>query len=87
MISEWTEKTIKQLGKVVTGKTPSKSDSQYYEGGTFPFVSPKDLAKKFEADLIICGATGMNAVERFLIGSVSESITRYAKCDVLVIRS
>ncbi|SHF79099.1 universal stress protein [Ornithinibacillus halophilus] len=46
----------------------------------------KDIANNFDADLIICGATGMNAVERFLIGSVSESITRYATCDVLVIR-
>lgn len=48
---------------------------------------PKDIAKGHDADLIICGATGMNAVERFLIGSVSESITRYASCDVLVVRS
>ena len=47
---------------------------------------PKEIAKGFEVDLIICGATGLNAVERFLIGSVSESITRYAKCDVLVVR-
>ncbi|WP_047984636.1 universal stress protein [Ornithinibacillus californiensis] len=46
-----------------------------------------DLAKKVEADLIICGATGHNAVERFLIGSVSEAIVRTAKCDVLVIRT
>ncbi|WP_080874937.1 universal stress protein [Oceanobacillus timonensis] len=46
----------------------------------------KEIAGNFEADLIICGATGMNAVERFLIGSVSESITRYASCDVLVVR-
>ncbi|QDP40861.1 universal stress protein [Radiobacillus deserti] len=47
---------------------------------------PKDVAVQCNADLIICGATGLNAVERFLIGSVSESITRYAKCDVLVVR-
>lgn len=46
----------------------------------------KEIAKEYGADLIICGATGMNAVERFLIGSVSESITRYATCDVLVVR-
>lgn len=46
----------------------------------------KDIAKQYTADLIVCGATGMNAVERFLIGSVSESITRYASCDVLVVR-
>jgi nucleotide-binding universal stress UspA family protein len=47
----------------------------------------KDVAKKYNADLIICGATGMNAVERFFIGSVSEHITRYASCDVLVVRT
>ncbi|MBM7554961.1 universal stress protein [Thalassobacillus pellis] len=46
----------------------------------------KDVAPKFNADLIICGATGLNAMERFFIGSVSEHITRYAKCDVLVVR-
>ncbi|MFC4388222.1 universal stress protein [Gracilibacillus marinus] len=59
----------------------------HVEVGSPKIKIPKDLAKKYEADLIICGATGMNAVERFLIGSVSESITRYAKCDVLVVRS
>lgn len=48
---------------------------------------PKELAKKFEVDCIVCGATGLNAVERFLIGSVSEHIVRYAPCDVLVIRT
>lgn len=48
---------------------------------------PKDIARKHSVDLIICGATGMNAVERFIIGSVSEHITRYARCDVLVVRT
>ncbi|MDF2607202.1 MAG: universal stress protein UspA [Bacillales bacterium] len=47
----------------------------------------RDIAEKYNIDLIVCGATGLNAVERFIIGSVSEHITRYAKCDVLVVRS
>ncbi|QKS72052.1 universal stress protein [Paenalkalicoccus suaedae] len=47
----------------------------------------KDVAVKHNVDLIVTGATGLNAVERFLIGSVSEHITRYAKCDVLIVRS
>ncbi|WP_074036500.1 universal stress protein [Exiguobacterium profundum] len=55
------------------------------------YGSPKEtIAKKIapnhDIDLIICGATGLNAVERFFIGSVSESIVRYAKCDVLIVR-
>ncbi|GIN60147.1 universal stress protein [Robertmurraya siralis] len=48
---------------------------------------PKDIAKKYQVDLIICGATGLNAVERFLIGSVSEHIARHAACDVMIIRT
>ncbi|MBB5172744.1 universal stress protein [Texcoconibacillus texcoconensis] len=47
----------------------------------------KDLAKKYEVDLIVTGATGLNAVERFLIGSVSEHITRHSQCDVLIVRN
>lgn len=48
---------------------------------------PKDIAKNNQVDLIMCGATGLNAVERFLIGSVSENIARHTKCDVLIVRT
>src|SRR5699024_6644507 len=49
-------------------------------------VITREIAPEEDADLIIVGATGLNAVERFLIGSVSESIIRNAKCDVLVVK-
>ncbi|MGE7600888.1 universal stress protein [Peribacillus sp. NPDC097675] len=48
---------------------------------------PRDLAKKYTIDLIVCGATGLNAVERFLIGSVSEGIVRHSSCDVIIVRN
>lgn len=38
------------------------------------------------ADLIVIGATGLNAVERLLIGSVTEYVARHANTDVLVVR-
>ncbi|MBS4208770.1 universal stress protein [Bacillus sp. FJAT-50079] len=57
------------------------------EHGSPKTIIPKQTAKKINADLIICGATGLNAVERLLIGSVSEQITRSASCDVLVVRT
>ncbi|AQQ52803.1 universal stress protein [Planococcus lenghuensis] len=50
-------------------------------------VIPREIAPKVEADLIVCGATGLNAIERFLIGSVSEQIVRASRCDVLVVRT
>ncbi|MFD2705295.1 universal stress protein [Salibacterium lacus] len=48
---------------------------------------PKDIAKQYEVDLILTGATGLNTVERILIGSVSEAVARQASCDVLIVRS
>ena len=57
------------------------------EYGSPKSIISKELSNLVNADLIICGATGLNAVERFLIGSVSEAIVRTAKCDVLVIRT
>ncbi|MDO6746702.1 restriction endonuclease subunit S [Gilvimarinus sp. 1_MG-2023] len=39
----WTEKPIKSLGTVVTGKTPSKAQSEFYANGEHLFISPKDL--------------------------------------------
>jgi len=57
------------------------------EYGSPKTVITKEIAKLVKADLIICGATGHTPVERYLIGSVSESIVRSAKCDVLVIRT
>jgi nucleotide-binding universal stress UspA family protein len=57
------------------------------EYGSPKTIITKELASLVEADLILCGATGLNAVERFIMGSVSEAIVRSAKCDVLVIRT
>ncbi len=50
-------------------------------------IIPKEIAKKYDVDLILTGATGLNAVERAMLGSVSEAITRNAPCDVLIVRS
>ncbi|MBM7648828.1 nucleotide-binding universal stress UspA family protein [Bacillus ectoiniformans] len=64
-----------------------KQVNTFVEYGSPKVIIPKDVAKQVEADLIVCGATGLNAMERFLIGSVSEHITRAANCDVLVVRT
>jgi nucleotide-binding universal stress UspA family protein len=55
-------------------------------GGSPKTVITGEVAQSVDADLIVCGATGLNAVERFITGSVSEAIVRSARCDVLVIR-
>jgi nucleotide-binding universal stress UspA family protein len=43
-------------------------------------------AAKLGADLIVVGAHGMGAVERFLLGSVSRALLRHAHCSVEIVR-
>lgn len=50
------------------------------------FIS-KELPHLHNIDLIMIGATGLNAVERLFIGSVSEYVIRNASCDVMVVRT
>lgn len=45
-----------------------------------------NVAEKVGADLIVIGSIGMSAIERVLIGSVSDKVIRHAKCPVLLVR-
>ncbi|MGQ3490000.1 universal stress protein [Limosilactobacillus mucosae] len=57
------------------------------EYGAPKTIIAREVPKEMHADLIMIGATGLNAVERILIGSVTEFVTRTAICDVLVVRT
>lgn len=57
------------------------------EFGSPKAIIPKKIAQEVKADLVICGTSGLNAVERFIVGSVSEAIVRHSPCDVLVVRT
>ncbi|MCT0010189.1 universal stress protein [Weissella confusa] len=59
---------------------------------TIEYGSPKDIIahqapEKLNVDLIMIGATGLNAIERLLIGSVTEYVTRTANVDTLIVRA
>lgn len=71
----------------VAKKAGVKNIKTFVQFGSPKVVITKDVAEDVNADLILCGASGLNAVERFLIGSVSGAIVRTAKCDVLVVRT
>ena len=55
-------------------------------GAPKPLIA-QQLPQTHHVDLILLGATGLNAIERLLIGSVSEYVIRNASCDVLVVRT
>ena len=51
-----------------------------------PRVVILDEAEDWGADLIVVGSHGYRAWERFLLGSVSQSVVSHAKCSVEVVR-
>jgi nucleotide-binding universal stress UspA family protein len=73
--------------KELAKKEGVKDVKEILDHGSPKVKIAKDVAKQHNVDLIVAGATGLNAVEHFLIGSVSEQITRHAACDVLIVRT
>ena len=50
-------------------------------------VSILNTAAEWHADLIVVGSHGRRGIEKFLLGSVAESVARHAKCSVEVVRT
>ncbi len=45
-----------------------------------------EIAKDWNADLIVVGSHGEKGLRKFLIGSVAESVAHHAHCSVLIVR-
>jgi nucleotide-binding universal stress UspA family protein len=45
-----------------------------------------DCASEWNADLIVLGSRGRKGLDRFLMGSVAESVAHHAKCSVEIVR-
>lgn len=45
-----------------------------------------DESKKWHSDLIVVGSHGKKALDRYLMGSVSDTIARQAQCSVEIVR-
>lgn len=84
-VSKEAEKKIEAYYK--QAKEADVKDVNYsIEYGSPKNIIAHEFPTKHDVDLIIMGATGLNAVERLLIGSITEYVTRTSPCDVLVIR-
>ena len=69
-------------------RQPGLDDIDYH----IRYGSPKriisyDFVKDHGNNLIVMGATGLNAVERMLMGSVTEYVNQHAMADVLIVRT
>lgn len=89
MVEQVSQDAEKRMKDYLARATKAGIKDAHY---SIEFGSPKtiighEFPKKHDIDLIVLGATGLNAVERLLIGSVTEYVTRTAQCDVLVCRA
>lgn len=89
MVEQVTETAKKTMDEyIVTANELGLKDVDYsIEYGAPKSLIAREVPEKKNIDLIMIGATGLNAVEHLLIGSVTEYVTRTAVCDVLVVRT
>ena len=89
MVEQVTDTAKQTMQEYIEGAKKSGFSNIDYsvEYGAPKAVIAKELPEDENINLIIIGATGLNAVERLLIGSVTEHVTRTAPCDVLVVRT
>ena len=74
-MAEWKECTISDLGTVVGGATPSTKNPENYEGGSIPWITPKDLSN-FSGRYISRGER--NITEKGLKGCSTQPIPRHS---------
>ncbi|MFC2171985.1 universal stress protein [Acidobacteriota bacterium] len=75
---------LKKLGKGVIG--PEIAWESHVTLG-HPARDIIGMAQKYNIDLIVIATHGLSAIERFLLGSVTQKVVRRAPCPVLTIKS
>jgi nucleotide-binding universal stress UspA family protein len=84
-------KAVREQAKALVEKTTGKLRALGYsvtpalEEGD-PTSKIIDVAKAWNADLIVLGSHGRKGLKRFLMGSVAESVARHADCSVELVR-
>jgi nucleotide-binding universal stress UspA family protein len=83
------EQAQSTLNRAVDKLKPKLPETISLDGRIAP-GSPRivilEEAEEWGADLIVVGSHGYRAWERFLLGSVSQSVVSHAKCSVEVVR-
>ena len=84
-------KEIEAEGREVIRKTEEfmKDQGVQYECKLLQGVPAEEIvkaAKAEKAELIVVGSKGLTMVKAFLLGSVSDKVSHYAKCPILIIK-
>ena len=83
--------TMEKQGRDLVNKAVERARSQgvnaegLLEMGTDAAETIINVANNLNVDLIVVGSRGLKGLTRFLLGSVSEKVVRYANRPVLVV--
>jgi nucleotide-binding universal stress UspA family protein len=77
----WVESAAK---KINTALGPEKAHAEVLIGDARSQLI--ELARRWPADLIMLGSHGRNAIQKLILGSVSESVASHAPCSVEIAR-
>jgi nucleotide-binding universal stress UspA family protein len=66
-------------------KAAGVPDVEIYAREGKPAEAILDVAEEKEADLIVVGNKGMTGARRLLLGSVPNTVTHHARCNVMVV--
>ncbi|WP_283679401.1 universal stress protein [Lentilactobacillus sp. Marseille-Q4993] len=84
-LTETTESKLEQMADKARDAGVKDVDIHIRFGNPKPIIA-REFPKDHNTDLIVIGSTGLSAVERLIIGSVTSFVTRQATTDVLIIR-
>ena len=73
-----------ELERTAAALTTAKIDKRIEVGDVAGTICR--VAADLHTDVIVVGSHGRGAIERILLGSVSEQVVRHAPCPVLVVR-
>ena len=82
---------LKDVGlKLVERSVQKLAEAGFTAEAMRPLGKPAEeilkAASKYHPDLIVMGAKGLGAMDRFILGSVSTRVVQHASCAVLVVR-
>jgi nucleotide-binding universal stress UspA family protein len=84
------ERSFRQSQELVTRVASQLQAAGFRTSTATPDADPRHAvvedAANWPADLIVMGSHGRTGLDRFLLGSVAESVMRHAPCSVEIIR-
>lgn len=86
-LTEYKQWGLNFLQSLTEKATEAGVDTEYTQLTGNPGRTICELAKNWEADLILVSSRGLKGLKEMFLGSVSNYVTHHAPCSVLIVRT